>query len=167
MSDEPRTKAELPKRIETARAALDDLIAGLSDDQLVAPAPNGGWSVKDHLAHLSAWEAGIAALLRRRPRYLAMQLDAETYLNTDTDGLNAIIYQRNKDRSLEDVRADLSHAQRRLLEALSGLTDADLLKTYSHYQPDEDSGTPIVGWITGNTYDHYDEHRTLIEALTR
>ena len=43
---------------------------------------------------------------------------------------------------------------------LSGLTDANLLKTYSYYQPDEpgeDSGSPIVGWITGNTYYHYDE----------
>ena len=38
------------------------------------------------------------------------------------------------------------------------------------YQPDkpgEDSGSPIVGWITGNTYYHYDEHRVLIEGLVR
>ncbi len=53
---------------------------------------------------------------------------------------------------------------------LSGLTDANLLKTYPYYQPDEpgeDRGSPIVGWITGNTYYHYDEHRVLIEALVR
>ena len=56
------------------------------------------------------------------------------------------------------------------MASLHALTDADLLKTYSHYQPDEpgeDSGSPIVGWITGNTYYHYDEHRVLIEALVR
>ncbi len=34
-------------------------------------------------------------------------------------------------------------------------------------EPGEDSGSPIVGWITGNTYYHYDEHSLLIEALVR
>jgi hypothetical protein len=42
MSDDPRTKAELLPRIETARASLDDLLASLSDDQLVAPPSDGG-----------------------------------------------------------------------------------------------------------------------------
>ena len=170
MSDEPRTKAELLPRIETARAALDDLIASLSDDQLVSPAPDGGWSVKDHLAHLTAWEAGIAALLQHKPRYAAMQMDAATYRNTDKNGLNAIIHQRTSRHSLQEVREAFRQGQQALADAVSDLSAADLLETYSHYQPDEpgdDSGAPIVGWITGNTCDHYDEHRAWIEALAR
>ncbi len=165
---QPQEKAELLERIERARASLDEVIDGLSDGQLSAPGPDGAWSVKDHLAHLAAWEQGIAALLQRRPRYGAMQLDEKTYLSTDADGLNAIIYQQNKGRSLGEVRAAFRQAQRELLAALGGLTDTDLSKTYSHYQPDEpgeDSGAPIVSWIAGNTYKHYDEHRAWITAL--
>lgn len=167
---QPRDKAELLDRIERARASVDDVIGGLGDVQLVAPGPDGGWSVKDHLAHLAVWEAGMAALLQRRPRYAAMQLDENAYLSTDEDGLNAIIHQQNQGRSLGAVRAAVREAQRELLTALGSLTDADLFKTYSHYQPDEageDSGAPIVGWIAGNTYEHYDEHRAWIEALVR
>lgn len=45
---------------------------------------------------------------------------------------------------------------------------ADLFRTYSYFQPDEpgeDSGRPIIAWIIGNTYEHYDEHRAWIEEL--
>ncbi len=167
---QPQDKAELLDRIDRARASLNEVIARLGDTQLVAPGPDGRWSVKDHLAHLAAWELGIAALLRRRPRFAAMQLDEQTYLNTDANGLNTIIHQQNQGRSLGEVRLVFREAQRELLTALDSLTDADLFKTYSSYQPDEpgeDSGAPIVGWIAGNTYEHYDEHRGWIEALVR
>ena len=49
-------------------------------------------------------------------------------------------------------------------------SDADLRKTYSHYQPDEpgeDSGEPIMRWVAGNTYEHYAEHQEWIEALIK
>jgi hypothetical protein len=82
--------------------------------------------------------------------------------------VNEIIYERTKDRSLADVRSDLGRAQQELLAALAGLTDADLQRTYSHYQPDEpgeDSGAPVLEWIAGNSYEHYEEHLEWIEAL--
>ena len=164
----PRDKAQLLERIQRARAALEQTISQLSAAQLVAPGPYEGWSVKDHLAHLAIWEQGLAALLQGRPRYAAMHVDEETYLSADTDGLNAIIYQHNKDRSLAEVLAAFRQAHQQTLAALAGLTDADLFKTYSHYQPDEpgeDSGEPILRWIAGNTYEHYAEHQAWIQAL--
>ncbi|MEX1252866.1 MAG: ClbS/DfsB family four-helix bundle protein [Dehalococcoidia bacterium] len=154
----PQDKTALIERIEAARAALDETISRLTDAQLVAPGPYEGWSVKDHLAHLAAWERGIAALLRRRPRYEAMGVDERTYLTAGTDGINAAVHEHGKDLSLADVLAEFRQTQQDLLAAL---TDADLFKTYSHYQPNEpgkDSGAPIVKWIAGNTYEHYAEH---------
>jgi len=167
----PEDKADALERIERARAALDQTIAALSEAQLVAPGPHEGWSVKDHLAHLATWEAGLAALLRKQHRYAAMgvdDVDEETALSSDADALNAIIYARTKNRSLADVRGALRDAQQLLLEALAALSEDDLRKTYSHYQPDEpgeDSGEPILGWIAGNSYDHYAEHQRWIEEL--
>ena len=157
----PRDKAELLERIQAERTALDETLARLSEMQLVAPGEYEGWSVKDHLAHLAAWELGIAALLRRGPRYAAMGLDENTYLNAGTDGINAAIHERTNDLSLADVLAGLRQAQAELLDALAPLSEADLAKRYSHYQPDEpgkDSGAPVVRWIAGNTYEHYAEH---------
>ncbi|MGB2696186.1 MAG: DinB family protein [Dehalococcoidia bacterium] len=164
----PRDKDELLQRIQRSRAALEQTISQLSDAQLVAPGPSEGWSARDHLAHLTIWEQGLAALLQGHPRYTTMGLDEQTYLNTDEVGLNEIIYQHNKDRSLTEVLAAFQQAHQQVLAALAGLTDADLFLTYSHDQPDEpgeDSGAPILGWIAGNTYDHYAEHQAWIQAL--
>jgi hypothetical protein len=167
----PKAKVELLERIERARAALDETTGARSEAQLVAPGPFEGWSVKDHLAHLAAWEAGLAALLRKEHRYAAMgvaDVDEETALSSDADALNAIIHARTKDRSLADVRGALRDAQKRLLESLAALSDEDLRRTYSHYQteePGEDSGAPILRWIAGNSYDHYAEHQRWIEEL--
>lgn len=164
----PGDNAELLERIQRARATLEQTISQLSDAQLVAPGPSEGWSARDHLAHLTIWEQGLAALLQGLPRYTAMGLDEQTYLSTDEDGLNEIIFQHNKDRSLTEVLAAFQQAHQQVLAALAGLTDADLFLTYSHYQPDEpgeDSGAPILKWIAGNTYDHDAEHQAWIEAL--
>lgn len=168
----PRTKAELVARIERGRAELEQLIAPLTEAELVAPGPDGGWSIKDHLAHLAAWERGIAALLRRQPRWEAMGLDRETVLATDEDGVNALLDQQNRDRSLSEVLAALRQAQKEMSGALDSLEDADLFKPYSFYESGEESdeseaedGPPVIGWIIGNTYDHYDEHRGYIEAI--
>jgi len=164
----PGDKAELLERIQRARAALEQAVSRFSDAQLVAPGPSEGWSVKDHLAHLSAWEQGLAALLQGRPRYAAMHLDEGTYLSSDADGLNAIICRLNRDRTLAEVLAAFRQAHQDVLAALTRLTDDDLFKTYSHYQPDEpgeDSGEPILRWIAGNTYEHYAEHQAWIQEL--
>jgi hypothetical protein len=170
MSDETRlqTKSELLARMAEARTALEQILSRLSEVQLTARDAQSGWAIKDHLAHLAAWELGIAALLQHRPRWEAMGLDKVTVASHETDELNEIIYRQNEDRSLAEVRAYFHEAHQQMLTTLASLSDADLLKTYSYYQPDEpgdDSGDPILNWIMGNTYEHYAEHQAWIEAL--
>ena len=54
----------------------------------------------------------------------------------------------------------------RLVAVLGGLSDDDLQKPYSHYQPtDPDERRPVVGWVAGNTYEHYAEHIDWIKAF--
>jgi len=164
----PRDMPELLDRIKRTRSALRQTYAHLSEAQMIAPGADGGWSVKDHLAHLTTWEAGIAALLRREPRWAAMGLDDAIVRQNDEAEVNAIIDQHNKDRVLPDVLADFEQTHRDLLAVLGQLTFDDLLKTYSHYQPGEpgvDSGRPILAWIAGNTYEHYAEHEDWVRAV--
>lgn len=165
---EPRTKAALVARIEAARRQLDETIQSLSAGEMEAPGPDGGWSVKDHIAHLTVWERGIAALLRREPRWEAMGLDRETVLAGDEESINHLLHRQHHARPLDEVLVAFRQGQRELSDALAPLEDADLLKTYSSYQPEEpgeDRGDPIVGWIAGNTYAHYEEHQRYIEQL--
>src|SRR5688572_25512497 len=86
----PTTKAELIDQLANGRKHLEELIASLSEDQLMRYGSDG-WSVKDHLAHLAMWEVGMAALLRKQPRWEAMGLDREAVAQHDTHVMNAII----------------------------------------------------------------------------
>lgn len=165
----PRDMASLLARIAAARAALEGVLDGLTEARLTAPGGPGGWSIKDHLAHLARWEYSLAALLTGQPRHAAMDVDEATY-QAGADAINAILSARDRARPLAAVRADFDAAHGQVLAALARLGDADLTRTYSSYQPDEpgeDSGEPIVNWIAGNTYEHYGEHQQAIEALAR
>lgn len=164
----PRDKAELLSRMRRSRALLEETIGRLSEAQLTAPGPTDGWSVKDHLAHLTAWEQGIVALLQQRPRYPAMGLDEAAMQGADEQRINAMLYARSKDRPLAEVLTTFRASSRQMIEAVERLTDADLFRTYAYFQPNEpgeDRGRPIIAWIIGNTYAHYDEHRAWIEEL--
>lgn len=169
----PRTKEEVLARIEQSRRALEGRIGELSAAQLTGPKDRAGWSVKDHLAHLAAWERSIAYLLRGRPRHEGLGVPEVSYLGTDgtdEDGINAIIHGRTRDWPLAEALESFRDAHRQLLAALGPLTYEDLLEPYSHYLPDEpgeDDGTPILRRILGNTAEHYEEHRPWIEALSR
>lgn len=159
--------AELLDRIRQARSALKQTFSHLSEAQMVAPGADGGWSVKDHLAHLTTWERGIVALLRRQSRWEAMGVDAETVRRVDEDALNAILDQQNKDRTLADVLAGFEQVHRDMIDVLQSLSFQDLMKPYAYFEPgrtDEES-PPVLGWIIGNTYDHYDEHASWIRAV--
>src|SRR5258708_36653619 len=83
-SIEPRTVAEVLKRVQIDWAALEYAVASLSPAQLVAPGPEG-WSVKDHLMHIGAWEKATTAVLRRRPQYEGFGLTATTYVGLRDD----------------------------------------------------------------------------------
>ena len=50
-------RSELVARIRSARAEFEDLLAGLSPDEMTRPGVAGDWSVKDTLAHLAWYEA--------------------------------------------------------------------------------------------------------------
>jgi hypothetical protein len=164
---EPQNKSELLERMEQARTRLEQAIGRLSEAQLTTSQPDSGWTIKDHLAHLAAWEAGIAALLQRQPRWEAMGVDEATAENHEMDDLNDIIYRQQKDRSLAEVKAYFDAAHRQMLAALNRLSDEELFKPYAYYEgkAENDDTRPIINWIVGNTYEHYEEHQGWIEAL--
>jgi hypothetical protein len=160
-------KAELVKRIEQSRTELETVVGRLSEAQLTQITDNG-WAGKDHLAHLAAWEAGVAALLQKQVRYEAMNVDAETFWHGGEEAVNEIIYERNRDRPLADILTFFHESHQQLMAALARLSDEDLQKSYSHYQPQEpgeDNGTPIIEWVIGDTYGHYEMHRPFLAQL--
>ncbi len=156
----PKDKAELLARIDQEWTALRELIDSLTPKQMSEAVP-GSWSVKDHLVHLTTWEQFLLRYhLGQEPPHIVMGLDAETFERLDEDGLNALIYERSQDRSLEDVLDSFTQSHNQVLDALELVTFADLMKPR---YADDPEARPLINWVIGNTYDHYREHRQTIQ----
>lgn len=164
----PPTVQEVLESIEREWNALQEVLSRLTADQMTA-AGEGGWSIKDELAHLAAWARGLAALVRKQRRYPPMGLPENAAPNTfGIERMNQVIYERNRNLPLHEVLAELQAAHRDALAAVAELSDDDLLRPYDDFQPQDkrpDGHTPILWRIAGNTYGHYAEHRETIERL--
>jgi uncharacterized damage-inducible protein DinB len=149
--------------IETAWARLVDLVSQVEEAGGLSRAGADGWTVKDHLAHIAAWEHSLLALIEGQDRERAMGLSAPV---EGIDNVNEAIRKLHETDTPDEALGYFSDSHARLMAALGKLSDADLQRPYSHYQPtDPDEKRPVVAWVAGNTYEHYAEHIDWINHL--
>jgi hypothetical protein len=140
--------------LNAGRERLLAALAGLPDAAMLDEV-DPGWTRKDVIAHLEAWERRVVDLFDRLRRNEPPPPSGET------DELNARFHAVDRDRSIEDVRLAEADAWDRLLSTIASATDEELFDS-DHFAWTE--GDPFVDWITGNANEHFDEH---LEQLTR
>lgn len=161
-SSPPNTVPDLMERIKREWSALLDVVEGISHEQMCRRG-SGGWSVKDTLAHISAWEKFL--LLNQfhgYPAYEVLQVNETTLERSNFDELNATLFEHNRDRLVTDVLAGLEESHAQLLAALERISDNDLM------QPIRAIGSrerPLNLWLKWVTYHHYEEHRKMIQDI--
>ena len=103
---------------EELLAAID----GLGDERLTEPSLDG-WSVKDHLTHITLWDELRAGEVAR----ISAGYDS-AWRMTDEQGeaYNALGYALRRDLTLDQVRWELATSHRRLLDALATATPEGL-----------------------------------------
>jgi len=160
------SKTELMDRIGDAWERLRRALAPLDEAQLTRPGPET-WAIKDHLNHLAGWERGVAWLLGGRSRYEGMGVTPEEWRTLEMDQVNNLIYERSRERSGAEALAVLRDAHQEMLDALAPMDDADLLRPYTDFDPQAErfAGRPILGWIRGDTFEHYEEHLGYIQTI--
>ncbi|MCB9149853.1 MAG: ClbS/DfsB family four-helix bundle protein [Caldilineaceae bacterium] len=161
-------KAELMPAIEQAWLALNRELNLLSAAQMEQQKDAMGWSVKDALAHLTAWERSVLFFLQGRDRHAGLGVPEMVYLSEDEDQINAAIYAQHLDQPLADVLQQFRNTHAALMALIEPLTDDDLHKPYSHYLPNEPGdgdGPPAINVIYGNTVHHFQEHMRWIASL--
>ena len=157
----PRDKAELMARIEQEWQALWHTTARLNPTQMATP-DSGGWSPNDNLAHLTVWEQFVLrCILQNEPPHEVLRIDESAWEQLDQDGLNRILFERDRLRSAEDVIRELQHSHAEVLAALEKMTFAELMRP----NPEDPEGRPMIIWVIGNTYEHYRTHRQTIQAI--
>lgn len=153
----PADKTELLANIQAEYDQLEALLASLREEQMTIPGVNGSWSVKDNLAHLTAWQSYQAArqegiLDGTEPPDPAPGLETE-------DEVNEYFYQQHKDRPLAEVLSDFRVSYQRVLAATQALSWEALNQPFPWY----DNGVPVGAYTLGNTYGHYKVHREIIQ----
>jgi hypothetical protein len=173
MSDDslPSTVLELQAQMDAGLAGFLAEIDQLSNEQLSGPADAAGWTGADHISHLAVWARGIAALLRSEDRWAAMGVDMPNPDSdeVDYDALNATIAAQHRDKSPTEARAFLVASHQELVEAVLALPDSALQLPYDRFVAPftANTGYEIVGYIVGNSSDHYAEHLPWIQAIIR
>ena len=117
------TKDEILDALEDGRERFLDDIAGLSENTLIEPGVIGDWSVKDILAHISAWEAELVKLLwqvsqERIPASLLVE-------DVSVDDLNAAWQAETHKRPLERVLGDFAGVRKQTSRRVEAFSDAD------------------------------------------
>lgn len=170
-STRPGSKTELLQRMRAGREEWDALIAQIPDSARTEPVLAGGWSVKDLIAHVAAYENWTAAQIRaanegREPtdRELygveEMPDDSEGW---DLDRQNAAIYARYKEIPLAGVMTFSSQAFVDLVAAVEAVPDEDIARTGAQTWT---GGTTLLEIIPGQCYAHYDQHADELRSIS-
>lgn len=169
MTEQPISiKTELLADIEHNWTALNAVLDRLTETQLTTIQDAQGWTVKDHVIHMTCWERSIVYFLQRKPRHLGLGVEETLYLKGSEDAVNAAIFQQTSSLALNDALLQFRETHQQLLGLLKLQTDADLHKRYREFLPDEpvDGDGPLaINLIIGNTSGHFAEHLRWIEAL--
>jgi hypothetical protein len=157
---------EVP-RIEAAWTELVSLVESIGPEGLLVTGQDG-WAVKDHLAHIAAWERSLLALVEKRDLAKAMGLRGPT---GDMDAINHELWELHRNQAPDDALAYFRDTHAELMLALSRMSDADLQLPYNHYQPDDPRDAaddrPVIAWVAGDTYEHYAEHVAWMNQLIK
>jgi len=153
------TRSKLYSEILAERGALETTLGKLSEADMTDATLDGGWSVKDILAHIVDWEKRMVTWIGESLEGDGPDLSPDW--STDAlDQLNEQIYQANKDRPLGEVISDFKQSYQQCWQAVERLTDQDLLDANRFVWRE---GHPMWILIQENMSAHYREHHEMIE----
>ncbi len=160
-------KTQLMTALHQEFERWEKLLASLAEAQITAAPDDGGFSIKDTMAHLHAWQqisnARLeAALHHREPDYPAwlggLYPDAEEHLET----INSGVYQTYRDQSWVDVHQVWRDGFRRLLALAEAVPEEDLMEPGRYAWL---AGDPLSAVLLG-TLEHHEEHWDALLALS-
>jgi len=142
--------------IERGYTDFTALLSSLSEGQITVTGVNGAWSVKDNIAHITAWHNWVSDLLREIKGGEKQQYGVD-WSDEAVDEVNERVYQENKSLPLAEVLAQFRTSYQQLLGTVQAMSLEEL--NISMPVPSK-----ALAWqlIAGNTYEHYQEHATII-----
>ena len=166
----PTSKAVLLARMRAERAIWDGLIAALPDAILTLTALPDGWSVKDLMAHIAAYEQWTAAQIIAASNGRTAT-DRELYgverlpdgaANWGVDQQNAAIYAQYKGVPLAEVTAFANRAFADLVTAVAAVPEDDLHRAGAQAWTGR---MTLLEVVPAQSYEHYQQHIDDLRAV--
>jgi uncharacterized protein (TIGR03083 family) len=149
-------KAAFVERVHSARAELNQVLSGMTEEQLTRGATVGDWSIKDVIAHLAAW-TGTAAMAVER----ALRGERVGPLITGSvDEWNARRVDERRRLPLVDVVQEFNETYDRLLAALESAPDDAIPLGPSGWDQ-----SARLWWVTEHDREHLDALRAYRDQL--
>lgn len=171
MTDTPTAINTRQELIEYTTSEWDTFVSSidsLTQEQWLAPTDAAGWSVKDHVSHVTQWDVAVVELFNNdgtMQRALGIP-DSEWTLD-DYDPMNERIRQRTIDDSIEKVKADRDATWTALVSALEALSDDKLAAppAKAGLNVGDEAADSLLHELVGYLGGHYAEHLRCIRLI--
>jgi hypothetical protein len=156
----PTGKLQLIETLGSERTSWEALLRQVRPNRMELRGVTAEWSLKDVVAHVTAWEWRAVACLK------AVQTETwpqppEWPINLDEDGINAWIFAVNRGRWVQDVLNESRQVFDQLVQALELVTEQDLT-TMGRFEWLQ--GNSLIAYIGGHSFEHYQVHGEAIRA---
>jgi hypothetical protein len=137
----------------------EQLLAKLSDEQIAAPRFDLGWSIKDVMSHLWAWQQISIAWMQgginhREPEYPRWIVESVGNWEKDSDQVNALTFKHNHQNPWPEIYQMWNNGLLQFLELGNRIPEGELL--------DGDRFPWLKGYnlayVLIASYEHHQEH---------
>jgi len=143
-------KGAFLQALRTGRAQWEALLEEVGENRMTQAGVSGEWSVKDIIAHVTWHEREMVGVLQARA------LVGSDLWNLPTDERNAVIFEQNRHRPLDEVLTEARQVYPQLLAEVEGLVEQELIDPGRfRHMPAEWQPWKI---IADNSYAHYQQH---------
>jgi uncharacterized damage-inducible protein DinB len=162
MADEAMTQMTKARFLETLRERRrqwEDAIAAIGEERMTQPGFAGEWSVRDVVAHITAYERWLLEQIEAAAR--GEQAPLSVLDDSDMERRNRAAHEQTRALPLDAVMAEARRVWEGLLQIAERSSEADLI------EPARAPAFVRKGWgesaalwqgIANLTYEHYDEH---------
>jgi hypothetical protein len=146
-------KTLLLEHIRAEYRFVERTLDAMTPEQMLIPDVIGWWSVKDTIAHLTAWARRLLRWLDAATHGQPPVFLEEGYGWEQMDALNDHQSELDRNRPLDEVLNEFRETHYRSVEAVEALSEDDIFERRFDGFRD-----PLYGYITDNLDGHYHEH---------
>src|ERR1700730_5061390 len=160
------SKTQLLTELRKEQAAWEALLNEIGEAHMTQPEVAGGWSIKDIVAHLTAWR-------RRSVRRFQALLNHEPDFSPpwppelrEDDEINAWIYEANRNHPLADILNDSGVFFQQLVDHLDAFSEDELqdLRRILGLEEDQVSGSMFFAHFH---QEHESDMRTWLDTVKK